>query len=676
MNFASTSDPGSAIIDYQGALTTDPGATPVDSVAPGLTVPTPTEGQFDFVVRAVQDGGAAVAATRRSRSWSTAPARPSAASPSAARSASTAGSARRRDLVRDLHGRRRRCRRGAVREPQPHRDRQGNFANGERTVTVTDVLGNASVVPLPAFKYDSTVPTLPALTQPGSLVPEEPTFHWFPSTDTLSGVDHYVVQFRLAEDSDGPFINIAEVAHTGGPGEYSATRQPRCGPSAPENTLLDWRVRAFDKAGNIRSSALRQVTIDPTVPPAPAITGGPNAPTQNTSPTFTWEGTGDTFRWDVVVAGSENPIRSGAGPASQTTIAALSDGAYTFRVTQVTAAGRESAEAVRSFVVNTTAPGAPTILTRPTFPSLVTPVFTWSTEPGAYSRWSVLGGGGAVIAGPIDTPVTSATSPPSRTGPTASRCSRSTRPATSRPPPSSRSPSSPRSSPSPRPAAARSRSSPSSSRGASSRRRARSSRAGRPSSAGPAGPRGTKLFNLQIFRVTQVSGRTHPEASSRCSRCSRRAAPTGSRAARRSRRPATCWRVWPYTGREFTPKPLGVSNYCVASAKVLKKKAAGHRRPQGRARCAPAGRRRRLDLEVEGAGLEGLAPPVSGPRRLVDLVRAEPRRERVGPDHHEDAGLALALGRAPSAAPRPSRPRPTAAEQADEQAGDDARRRR
>ena len=41
-------------------------------------------------------------------------------------------------------------------------------------------------------------------------------------------------------------------------------------------------------------------------------------------------------------------------------------------------------------------------------------------------------------------------------------------------------------------------------------------------------------------------------------------------------RPGTCyvWRVWPYTGTTFTPKPLGISNFCVAKASVLKKKAA------------------------------------------------------------------------------------------------------
>jgi hypothetical protein len=87
------------------------------------------------------------------------------------------------------------------------------------------------------------------------------------------------------------------------------------------------------------------------------------------------------------------------------------------------------------------------------------------------------------------------------------------------------------------------------------------------------GPRGTKLFNLQIFRVSIGRNAKTPKVQKVLS-----VLPKGKayRVPKRLTRPKTCyvWRVWPYTGREFTPKPLGVSNYCIASQKVLKKKAA------------------------------------------------------------------------------------------------------
>ena len=57
----------------------------------------------------------------------------------------------------------------------------------------------------------------------------------------------------------------------------------------------------------------------------------------------------------------------------------------------------------------------------------------------------------------------------------------------------------------------------------------------------------------------------------------------------RRTRPATCyvWRVWPYLGTRFTKKPLGISNFCIASKATLRKAA---QRKAARARAARAGR--------------------------------------------------------------------------------------
>ena len=50
----------------------------------------------------------------------------------------------------------------------------------------------------------------------------------------------------------------------------------------------------------------------------------------------------------------------------------------------------------------------------------------------------------------------------------------------------------------------------------------------------------------------------------------------------------TCyvWRVWPYTGRAFTPKPVGVSNFCTASTKVLRQKALAARAKAAKLKAA------------------------------------------------------------------------------------------
>ena len=273
----------------------------------------------------------------------------------------------------------------------PWTGEQGFFPAGARSLSVTDLAGNSGSGTLPAFGFDTAAPPRADLTGPGNLVPAEPTFKWFPRSTTatpdLSGVDEYRVQYRISDSEDPGFTTFAVVQdQNDGLREYTATRGQGLDPGDtpppfPENTEISWRVRVFDKAGNFTSGLTRQFTIDPTVPPAPDITGGPVGPTQNTTPTFSWSGNGDTFRWDVLPAGSQTAIRSGNVQTKEVTVPALPDGAFTFRLTQFTAAGRESAEATRSFVVDTTPPAAPLILTRPTFPSVTDAVFTWATEP-------------------------------------------------------------------------------------------------------------------------------------------------------------------------------------------------------------------------------------------------------------------------------------------------------
>ena len=58
-------------------------------------------------------------------------------------------------------------------------------------------------------------------------------------------------------------------------------------------------------------------------------------------------------------------------------------------------------------MVDTTPPVAPTITARPPFPASGIITFGWTTEPGAFSRWQIIGAGGAVVIGPSDTPLNS-----------------------------------------------------------------------------------------------------------------------------------------------------------------------------------------------------------------------------------------------------------------------------
>ena len=80
----------------------------------------------------------------------------------------------------------------------------------------------------------------------------------------------------------------------------------------------------------------------------------------------------------------------------RSTLQSLADGPYTFRVSQVTHFGQPSAQATRAFVVDTTPPAAPAITVRPPFPASGVITFGWAMEPGAFSRWQVIGAGGAL----------------------------------------------------------------------------------------------------------------------------------------------------------------------------------------------------------------------------------------------------------------------------------------
>jgi hypothetical protein len=85
-----------------------------------------------------------------------------------------------------------------------------------------------------------------------------------------------------------------------------------------------------------------------------------------------------------------------------------------------------------------------------------------------------------------------------------------------------------------------------------------------------AGRKGTTLYNLQLFRVI-----SRPPGKASIVRKVFTAFPRKAS----FRLPATkvlagscyVWRVWPYLGTKFAPKPLGISNFCVAKASVLRK---------------------------------------------------------------------------------------------------------
>jgi hypothetical protein len=89
-------------------------------------------------------------------------------------------------------------------------------------------------------------------------------------------------------------------------------------------------------------------------------------------------------------------------------------------------------------------------------------------------------------------------------------------------------------------------------------RRGAKIRARRPTLRWRAGPKGTRLYNVQIF----VVGKNKSLKKVRSAFPKKRRFTIPKRAALKK---GSCyvWRVWPYRGSSFTSKPLGVSHFCV-----------------------------------------------------------------------------------------------------------------
>jgi hypothetical protein len=447
-------------------------------------------------------------------------------------------------------------------------------AGPRRTDQARDAVGLESAPRTsPAFNLDSLAPAAGAMRTPSpdATVAPNPTFVWAPSTSTSdrSGLLQYELMVRVG---GGSYQAIARLPHQSSAREYRATRQ--FGPSLPNNTAMRWYVRTYDRAGNVGGSegSSRAFRIDPTVPGPPTITGGPAGPTNAAAPTFAWTGNQPGYAWTVSAAGAQTSLVSGSGPQTQALLPPLPDGEYTFSVSQVTAAGVKGVEATRSFEVDTVAPPAPVITGRPTFPTAdTTPAFSWSTEPGAFSRWRVLAAGGGALQS-VDSPLASATLGPFGAGAYSFRVAQVD--------------------------AAGNESAAavegfSIVGGAAAGRRVAlprqnagrlRPRAGkllytrRPILRWRGGPPGVTVYNLQVFRVAQARAAAGAGPSARKIYS---VFPSRRRYKMPARKilPGTCyvWRVWPFVGRRFTGSPLGVSNFCVASAKAIKRAEARRR---------------------------------------------------------------------------------------------------
>ncbi len=275
----------------------------------------------------------------------------------------------------------------------------GTLGPRSLSVAVSDVAGNRSSRSVSYTVVDTVRPVAPVLANPAPdavTSQRSPSFTWASSADAGAGLREYRINVGGK--------NYALPA--------SASMQPGFVlPDVLADGVYEWQVFAVDHAGNANASTKRRFRVDPNAVAPPVITQGPRggAATANRAPTFVFTGLpGSTFSWRTLNAADEPiPGGSGSGPGP-VTLPALSDGTYSFALSQVNALGQPSEAAVALFRVDTLPPPAPRITAAPTVTGDTQPSFAWAAgEAGGSFTWEILNPAGTLVKGPGTTSDTS-----------------------------------------------------------------------------------------------------------------------------------------------------------------------------------------------------------------------------------------------------------------------------
>jgi hypothetical protein len=248
------------------------------------------------------------------------------------------------------------------------------LAQGAHTfqVRATDAVGNTDATPASrTWTVDTVAPDTTITGGPSGTVASTTATFTFSSTEAGST---FQCQF------DGAGFGSCPASYTGlGQGSHT------------------FQVRAVDAAGNVDPTPASQTFTVDTVAPNTNLTPV-SSPGNDNTPTFTFTSTeaGSTFQCRLDGAAF-------ATCTSPLTTAALADGAHTFDVRAVDAAGNvDATPASQTFTVDTTAPNTTlTPIATPTNDN--TPTFTFSSDAGATFQCRVDGAAFAACTSPLTT---------------------------------------------------------------------------------------------------------------------------------------------------------------------------------------------------------------------------------------------------------------------------------
>ena len=232
------------------------------------------------------------------------------------------------------------------------------------------------------FTIDTQGPTAPALISPANDASPVgiPLFSWQPVTGTVA------YQFELDDSADfsSPILTSPDGTVAGVPALTKTSYLPT---GLQVELPCYWHVRGKDVLGNWGEwSEARTLVIQAAIPVSPALVSPAAGASFKINPTLAWNSVPGGVYYDVQI--SQNPQFTGtlteesrktAGTFTHSITADLADGIWYWRVRAVNSTrGTGNWSVVRSFIMDTTGPAAPVLLSPLTdYTPLSVPVFTW-----------------------------------------------------------------------------------------------------------------------------------------------------------------------------------------------------------------------------------------------------------------------------------------------------------
>jgi hypothetical protein len=230
-------------------------------------------------------------------------------------------------------------------------------------VRATDTAGNVGAIGSASYVLDTTGPASPVVTPPTTPGTDTtPTF-------TFTAEAGSTTECRIV----GPTTTTAWVACT----------SPRTITANQGDGTYTLQVRATDSSGNLGTVGAGSYVLDTTAPAAPTV-NGPTSPGNSTAVSFSFTAeAGASTQCRLAGPGSPGSFAACTSPYAATL--ANGDGAYTFSVRAIDAAGNSGPTQAVNYVLDTAAPSTPTVNAPSSPGNDTTPTFTFNTPAGTVS---------------------------------------------------------------------------------------------------------------------------------------------------------------------------------------------------------------------------------------------------------------------------------------------------